>query len=82
MPMVFEKIASQTFDLINDRRLATREMECLYWAAEGKTVKETAIILGVSAVTIHDYRRSILQKLNCSKMAQAVAKALRSGLLQ
>lgn len=61
--------------------LSNREIECLIWAANGKTAEDTALILKVSTDTINHHRRSVLSKLNCKTLTQAIYKALHSGYL-
>ncbi len=61
--------------------LSPRERECLLWAAEGKTVWETAQILSLSQSTVRHYLETARQKLSAVSNAHAVAKALSSGLL-
>ncbi len=38
-----------------DFELTDRELECLFWIAEGKTSDEIAVILGISRNTINNY---------------------------
>lgn len=61
--------------------LSPRERECLAWTAEGKTVWECGVILGLSPYTVRCYLESARHKLAASSNTQAVAKALRFGLL-
>lgn len=61
--------------------LTDRERDVLAWAARGKTMAETADILGISNSTVEDYVRAALRKLDAVTKAQAVAKAIYSGLI-
>jgi DNA-binding CsgD family transcriptional regulator len=61
--------------------LSDRERECLYWASEGKTTDEVAVILGVSANTVNSYITHAMQKFSASNRAMAVATAVRNGIL-
>jgi len=54
----------------------------LYWAANGKTAYETAKILNVTERTVREHREGILKQMNCVSMTQAVAEALRTGLIK
>lgn len=54
--------------------LSKREVECLKWAARGKTSAETALILGLSEHTINNYINSACNKLKAVNRAHAVAK--------
>ena len=62
-------------------QLSPRELECLQWTAEGKTVWECGIILGLSQHTVRCYLESARHKLGASSNTHAVSIALRSGLL-
>lgn len=61
--------------------LSNREVECLIWAANGKTSEDTALILNVSVDTVNHHRRSVLSKLSCKTLTQAIYKALCLGYL-
>ena len=69
----------------NARRNATpltpREMECLKWAAIGKTAWEIAKILRCSEPTINFHMGNIRNKFGVSTRQQAVVKAIRLGLI-
>ena len=62
-------------------RLSPREIECLQWTSEGKTVWECAMILGLSLHTVRCYLESARHKLGASSNTHAVSLALKSGLL-
>ncbi|WP_284273174.1 LuxR family transcriptional regulator [Bradyrhizobium iriomotense] len=62
--------------------LSPREVECLDWAAKGKSVWETGRILGISHNTVAHYLRSARDKLGVRKVVQAavrLAAAKRDG---
>lgn len=61
--------------------LSPREIECLRWASEGKTVWECGMILGLSPHTIRCYLESARHKLGAASNTHAVSIALKSGLL-
>jgi DNA-binding CsgD family transcriptional regulator len=71
-----ERLLSQT-----GAKLSMRESEVLYWAARGKTMGETAVILSLSEHSIHSYVRQALQKLNAVNVTQGVFLALKQGIL-
>ena len=50
--------------------LTRRELECLHWIANGKTVEMTATILNVSARTITAHIVNIKEKLGCNNLFQ------------
>ena len=61
--------------------LSPKEMETLGWVQEGKTTWEIAKILGVSEGTVKFHVGNILRKLGAGSRPQAVAIALKAGLL-
>lgn len=61
--------------------LSRRELECLKWAAEGKTAWETSVILAVSERCVRFHLDQARQKLNCQTKVQAVAKAVSLGVM-
>lgn len=62
-------------------RLTDRELEVLESVAAGLTNKEIAADLGVTENTVKFHLRNILDKLHAQSRAEAVARALREGLL-
>jgi DNA-binding CsgD family transcriptional regulator len=61
--------------------LSPREREVLQWAAEGKTAWETARLLGVSESAVNLYAGNAMHKLRAKTKTQAVAVAVRNGML-
>ncbi|MBN9310967.1 MAG: LuxR family transcriptional regulator [Devosia sp.] len=61
--------------------LSPREIECLQWTSEGKTVWECGMILGLSPHTVRCYLESARHKLGASSNTHAVSIAFKSGLL-
>lgn len=61
--------------------LSPREIETLTWAAAGKSADETGSILGLSFRTVEAYLISARYKLTSITKTQAVAKALRLGII-
>jgi DNA-binding CsgD family transcriptional regulator len=61
--------------------LSKREVECLRWAAAGKTNEEIAIILGLKRTTIRFHIRLAAQKLDAVNRDQALFKAAQLGFL-
>ena len=62
-------------------KLSTREIECLRWAAAGKSSDEIAIILGISAYTVSSYFKTATRKLDSVNRMQAIARAMRMKLI-
>jgi LuxR family transcriptional regulator, quorum-sensing system regulator CciR len=61
--------------------LSQREVECLCWAAAGKTDNEIAQIIARSHATIRFHVRSAIGKLDAVNRSQAVFKASQLGYL-
>lgn len=78
-------IFTEIVDLRAGRRqnvsLSRREIECLSWASAGKTSVEMSEILGLSEYTVNHYLNRATRKLDAVNRVQAVAKAIRAGLL-
>ena len=82
-------LANQIFTEVVERRsgrgpnvsLSRREIECLSWASAGKTSVEMSEILGLSEYTVNHYLNRATRKLDAVNRVQAVAKAIRAGLL-
>jgi DNA-binding CsgD family transcriptional regulator len=61
--------------------LTERELECLYWIAEGKTSDEIATIIGISKNTINNYITSVMRKTATRTRSEAIAYAVRNNLV-
>lgn len=61
--------------------LTERELECLFWIAEGKTSEEIAVILGISRNTINNYITSVMRKTATRTRSEAIAHAVRHNLV-
>jgi DNA-binding CsgD family transcriptional regulator len=62
--------------------LTPREVDCLRWAANGKTDGEIADILSIARWTVVTYLQNAKIKLNCSNRTSAVATALSLGIIE
>jgi DNA-binding CsgD family transcriptional regulator len=62
-------------------KLSAREIECLRWAAAGKSSDEIAIILGISVYTVSSYFKTATRKLDAVNRMQAIARAMRMKLI-
>lgn len=62
--------------------LSAREKEILQKVAYGATTKEVARDLGISPHTVKTHLERIFEKLGANDRAQAVAIAIRSGLVE
>ena len=80
---VFERLAEiRNIDVKQTDTLTDREIDCLNWTAAGKTSAEIADILGLSEHTVNHYLNRAAKKLDTVNRTQAVAKALRVGLIK
>ncbi|MGC3970557.1 MAG: helix-turn-helix transcriptional regulator [Pirellulales bacterium] len=75
----FIEAGSQKSD--RDFDLTEREIECLFWIAEGKTSDEIAVILGISRNTINNYITSVMRKTATKTRSEAIAYAVRNNLV-
>ncbi len=66
---------------LNEIYLTQRELECIYWLAQGKSAEEIALLLGRTQRTIDTHLENIRKKLNCSKMSQIIKIVTAAGLL-
>jgi DNA-binding CsgD family transcriptional regulator len=62
-------------------RISSRERECLQWSAAGKTAEQTAQILAMSPSTARFHLENARRKLQSANLVQAVARAVRLGLI-
>jgi DNA-binding NarL/FixJ family response regulator len=60
--------------------LTTRELEILQLIVHGKSNKEVAVVLGLSANTVAVHRANIMQTLGIHNAAELVVYAIRHGL--
>jgi two-component system, NarL family, response regulator NreC len=62
--------------------LTNRERQVVQLIAEGKTSKEIAVILGMTARTAESHRSSLMEKLDIHSTAELVRYAIRRGLVE
>jgi DNA-binding NarL/FixJ family response regulator len=62
-------------------QLTTRELEVLQFIVHGKSNKEIATVLGLSANTIAVHRANLMQTLGIHNTAELVVYAIREGLV-
>ncbi len=60
--------------------LTTRELEVLQLIVHGKSNKDIAVVLGVSANTVAVHRANLMQTLGIHNTAELVVYAIRNGL--
>lgn len=59
--------------------LTRREIEALQWAAEGASVEEIGVAMGIASETVKAHLDSARYKLQALNRTHAIAKALRAG---
>lgn len=66
---------------VKAHRLSDRETECLRWAALGKSEWEISCILGISEHTAERHLLNAKHRLGAANRVQAVAEAIRLGII-
>lgn len=66
----------------SEAELTRRELECLYWTAQGKTAWEVSRLLDVSERTVQFHIRNACAKLNAVSKHQATLRAASRGLIR
>ena len=56
-----------------EAHLSPRELEVLLLAAAGKTVVQSAVLMGVAGATVRNHRVSIMRKMQADNMTHAVS---------
>jgi DNA-binding NarL/FixJ family response regulator len=67
---------------ISQDPLTSRERQVLQLVGEGKSSKEVARLLGISAKTAESHRARLMRKLDIHETASLVRYAIRSGLME
>jgi LuxR family transcriptional regulator, quorum-sensing system regulator BjaR1 len=81
--LLYERISQLKYaDEKPAEELSDREIECLILTSTGKTSAEIAETLHVSEHSVNHYLNRAAKKLGTSNRTQAVAKALRIGLIR
>ena len=76
------QVAHRLAEHITDELLSDREVQVLAQVAEGNANKEIADKLFISEETVKVHIRHIMQKLDANDRTQAVAIAVRRGIMQ
>ncbi len=74
-------IGNMASDEDSDKKLSERELEVLQLVSEGKTTKEIAENLFVSARTVETHRVNMMKKLNVQNTAELIKKAAHLRLI-
>jgi len=77
----FVRRASKTEVADRYETLSDREREILQLVAEGRSNKEVAALLEISAATVETHRARVLQKLDVHNTAELVLYAVRRGVI-
>lgn len=64
------------------KSLSPREREVVQLLAEGKTGKEAAVALGISAKTAEKHRSNIMHKLEMHSVSELVRYAVRNNMIE
>lgn len=62
--------------------LSPREQECLQWVCRGKSSSDIGVILSLSPRTVDSYLEKTCSKLRVRTRIEAVASAVRQGLIE
>jgi DNA-binding NarL/FixJ family response regulator len=68
-------------ELTSTHRLTTRQREIVKLLAQGRTSKEIAVRLDISAKTVEAHKNNIHLRTNCHTMANLVRYAIRNGII-
>jgi DNA-binding NarL/FixJ family response regulator len=79
---VSPELAAQIAERISDESLTVREVEVLQQVAGGNRNRDIADLLRISEETVKVHLKNIMDKLGASDRTQAVAIAVRRGIIQ
>jgi len=63
-------------------KLSPRELQCIGYVAEGKSTSVISDILEIKEPTVAFHIKNALRKMNVSTRLQAVAQAVRLGIVE
>lgn len=75
------RVLQQQKIIFPDIKLTPRQVEVLRWAANGKSVRDTSQIMGLSVHTVDTYLELARTRLQALNTAHAVARALKYNLI-
>lgn len=78
---ILPEVAQRLTDRMFKASLTARELEVLQLVAEGRRNKEIAGELGISEETVQGHMKNILAKLDVHDRTEAVAVAVRRGIV-
>ncbi len=79
---VYEDLGGVSYEANVAPSLTPREIDCLSWAAKGKSSWDISVIIGISHNTVNYHMKNALRKFETSSRVVAVVKAIRFGLLK
>lgn len=79
---IMNRAAGSDDDTEPGQRLSVREREIVQLIAEGKSNKEVADALSLSARTVETHRAAVLRKLNLKSTAALVRYAIRNKMIE
>lgn len=77
----YTNIRTDNYCVPSNCKLTKRQVQCLHWAALGKTDQETAMILSLSHAVVRHHVKSAVKRLDSVNKSQAVFKAGQLGFL-
>lgn len=77
----YVKVTQVVRQTLSDAVLTQREVECLQWAAHGKTDHEISMILDRGHSTVRFHMNNIAAKLGTTNRAQSIFRAVQLGYL-
>lgn len=80
-PHIITKLIAEFRQKIDEPKLSTREMEVLQLLGEGLTNTQIASQLFISESTVRTYLRRLMDKLHLSHRTEAMAYAIRQGIV-
>lgn len=60
--------------------LTSREKDCLFWCAKGKSSYEISIILGINKRTVENMIQNVKCKMNCYKQSELIVSAIKTNV--
>jgi DNA-binding NarL/FixJ family response regulator len=78
---LLEKVTQGAEEMAKENILSDREGEVLRLVAEGKTAKEIANSLFISARTVENYKNNMLRKLGLHKTSDLIKYAIRNKIV-
>jgi DNA-binding NarL/FixJ family response regulator len=76
------EVAAKLADSLTHRELSERELQVLKHMAAGKSNKEIAQVIYVSENTVKAHVKSILAKMDAMGRTEAIAIAIKRGLIE